>query len=66
MDLASDTNGHAESIIPNMAIERKYGDQYNFRFKGGIVINPGGKHEKKIDQELIRGIYLKETKMIHL
>ncbi len=66
IDVASNTDDIPTSIVPNMTIEKKYGDQYNFTFKGETVINPGGREETKIDGRLIKGIYLKETGKISL
>jgi hypothetical protein len=66
MDLASNISDNLESVIPNMTIERKYGDEYDFRFKGQVTINPGGKAERKVNGESIKCIYMKETGVISL
>jgi hypothetical protein len=66
IDVASTVDNNPTSIVPSMTIEKKYGDQYNFTFKGQTVINPGGREETKIDGGLIQGIYIKETGKISL
>ncbi|QSE97213.1 hypothetical protein [Fulvivirga lutea] len=66
MDIASDTLDMAESIVPHMKIERKYGDQYHFKFSGNLFINPGGKAETKISGDLVKAIYTPETDKISL
>lgn len=66
IDVASTIDDIPTSIVPSMTIEKKYGDQYNFTFKGETLINPGGREETKIDGGLIKGIYTKETRKISL
>ncbi|MBA4054542.1 MAG: hypothetical protein C0490_07515, partial [Marivirga sp.] len=66
LDIASNTDEIPTTIVPNMKIEKKFGDQYHFKFAGPTVINPEGSNETKIAGELITGIYMKETGKISL
>jgi len=67
IDIASNVDdNNPASIVPNMTIEFMYGDQYNFKFKGRVFINPGGKDETKIEGEKLKGIYIRDTRKISL
>ena len=66
IDVASDTDGNPESIIPNITIERKYGTQYHFTFKGIIYLHPGTREEAQTDGHKIKAIYTPETNNISL
>lgn len=66
IDIAMDNDDAPISIVPKMSVERKSAGAYRFGFKGKVVINPGGKEERKIDGELITAVYLRGTGNISL
>ena len=65
IDMAVQESGELHSIVSNMDVNLD-GDRFVFLFKGKIVMNPGGKQEKEIDGETVKGTYVKGLPEISL
>jgi hypothetical protein len=65
IDIASATEDNS-SIIPNLLIERLTDNYYDFKFKGKVVVNPGGTESNEINGDSLLAKYHPETGKISL